>query len=191
MLYRRFSYVSKQNEWKGNYIDEKGELKDATVVNNPFRGKNFILTRTLNFESKYSYSKSEIKWSYDSENDAYKIDETSTKTLKELITNKEGVGFVPISPITGSHYLMFQGNLDGKGYTIKNLYENRTDKQAGLIWNRSNGNVIKNLKLTGNIKAPGQEIGAFVFRTADCKTIIVIIQSILMMEAMAQALYHM
>ena len=63
---------------------------------------------------------------------------------------------------------MFQGNLDGKGYTIKNLYENRTDKQAGLF-GTSNGNVIKNLKLTGNIKAPGQEIGAFVFRTADCK----------------------
>lgn len=160
--------LANRTNGKGNYIDEKGELKDATVVNNPFRGKNFILTRTLNFESKYSYSKPEIKWSYDSENDAYKIDETSTKTLKELITNKEGVGFVPISPITGSPYLMFQGNLDGKGYTIKNLYENRTDKQAGLF-GTSNGNVIKNLKLTGNIKAPGQEIGAFVFRTADCK----------------------
>lgn len=160
--------LANRTNGKGNYIDEKGELKDATVVNNPFRGKNFILTRTLNFESKYSYSKPEIKWSYDSENDAYKIDETSTKTLKELITNKEGVGFVPISPITGSTYLMFQGNLDGKGYTIKNLYENRTDKQAGLF-GTSNGNVIKNLKLTGNIKAPGQEIGAFVFRTADCK----------------------
>lgn len=36
--------LANRTNGKGNYIDEKGELKDATVVNNPFRGKNFFNT---------------------------------------------------------------------------------------------------------------------------------------------------
>ncbi len=152
----------------GNYIDENGEIKDAVAVTQPFKGKNFVLTRTLNFESKFSYLKPELKWSYDSEKDTYKIDETSTTTLQEIITDKNGVGFVPIGPDTGSGSKMFQGNFDGRNYSIQNLYENRTNGNAGLfrsMW----GATIKNLKLTGNINASEKQVGVFSYRALGCK----------------------
>ncbi|MGN1271263.1 MAG: hypothetical protein ACI4UX_04780, partial [Clostridia bacterium] len=152
----------------GNYINEKGEVKDAVAVSHPFINKNFIITRNLNFESKYSYAKPEMKWSYDSENDAYKIDESSEKTLKELITDKSGVGFVPISPDTGSDPKMFKGNLDGQGYIIQNLYQNRTSGNAGLFRSMY-GSTIKNLTLTGNINAQDKLIGVFSYIASKCK----------------------
>lgn len=124
--------------------------------------KHFILTRNLNFESKYSYGKPDLKWRYDSEKDAYIIDETSTTTLKEIITDKNGVGFVPISPDIGASEKMFRGNLDGQGYIIQNLYENR-EGNAGLFRSMT-GSTIKNLTLTGEINAPGKVAGVFSFR---------------------------
>ena len=151
---------------KGNYIDENGNIKDVVAENCPFEDKNFILTRTLNFESKYSYSKPELRWSYDSENEFYKIDDTSTTTLQEIITDKNGVGFIPIGPDTGSSPLMFWGNLDGKNYSIRNLYENRTDSNAGFF-GAICGSVIKNLKISGNIIAP--RIGTFAFISSGAK----------------------
>lgn len=147
----------------GNYINANGEIKEATGEGNfPFKNKNFILTRDLNFESKYSYGNLDLKWSYDSEQDAYIIDEQSTKTLKEIITDKDGVGFVPISPDTGSSNLMFSGNLDGQGHTIYNLYENRDTGNAGLFRSLQDS-TIKNLTLTGNINAPGKKVGVFSY----------------------------
>lgn len=149
----------------GNYIDENGAIKEAVAVNNPFMNKHFILTRNLNFESKYSYGKPDLKWRYDSEKDAYIIDETSTTTLKEIITDKTGVGFVPISPDTGDSTKMFRGNLDGQGYVIQNLYENRAEN-AGLFRSMQ-GSTIKNLTLTGEINA--KKVGAFSLRASNCK----------------------
>ena len=146
----------------GNYIDENGEIKEVVAVNNPFMNKHFILTRNLNFESKYSYGKPDLKWRYDSEKDAYIIDETSTTTLKEIITDKNGVGFVPISPDIGASEKMFRGNLDGQGYIIQNLYENR-EGNAGLFRSMC-GSTIKNLTLTGEINAPGKVVGVFSHR---------------------------
>ena len=151
--------LSNRTNGLGNYIDESGKVKDVVPVNNPFKGKNFVLTRNLNFESRFSYLKPELKWSYDSENDAYKIDETSATTLKEIITDKEGVGFVPIGPETGSSYKIFQGNLDGQNYSIQNLYENRDTTGAGLFRTLCNS-TIKNLKITGKINAPGRAAGS-------------------------------
>ena len=148
---------------KGNYIDENGNIKDVVPENYPFKNKNFVLTKTLNFESKYSYSKPELKWSYDSENEFYKIDDTSTTTLQEIITDKNGVGFVPIGPDTGDSARMFCGNLDGKNYSIRNLYENRTDSNAGFF-GAICGSVIKNLKISGNINAI--KIGVFAYRSS-------------------------
>lgn len=160
--------LANRTNGKGNYVDENGGIKDAVAVTNPFKGKNFVLTRTLNFESKFSYLKPELKWSYDSEKDTYKIDETSTTTLQEIITDKTGVGFVPISPDTGSSLKMFQGNLDGQGYEIRNLYENRATGNAGLFRTMC-GSTIKNLKLKGNINAHENSVGCFSYRASGCK----------------------
>ena len=151
---------------KGNYIDENGNIKDVVAEKCPFKDKNFILTRTLNFESKYSYSKPELRWSYDSENEFYKIDDTSTTTLQEIITDKNGVGFIPIGPDTGDSVRMFWGNLDGKNYSIRNLYENRTDSNAGFF-GAITRSVIKNLKISGNIIA--SRIGVFAIISSGAK----------------------
>ncbi len=148
---------------KGNCIDENGAIKDVESVNT-FKNKHIILTRTLNFESKYSYSKPELKWSYDSENDVYKIDETSTKTLKELITNKEGVGLVPIGKYDGA---IFQGNFDGQGYTIQNIYMNRNSHSGFFMY--VSGSIIENLTLKGYMNAINKEVGVFSYRSAGSK----------------------
>ena len=157
--------LANRTNGKGNYIDENGEVKDVVAVTQPFKDKNFILTKTLNFESKFSYSKPELKWTYDSENDAYKIDDSSTTTLQEIITDKTGVGFVPIGPDTGSSAKMFWGNLDGQNNMIKNLYENRTES-AGFFETVC-GSTIKNLKLSGNIKA--SSVGVLSYRASGGK----------------------
>ncbi len=151
--------LANRTNGKGNYIDENGEVKDVVAVTQPFKDKNFILTKTLNFESKFSYSKPELKWTYDSENDAYKIDDLSTTTLQEIITDKTGVGFVPIGPDTGSGDKMFWGNLEGQNNMIKNLYENRTES-AGFFGALCRS-TIKNLRLSGNIKA--SSVGVFSY----------------------------
>lgn len=131
----------------GNYIDADGNITDITELSN-FSGKNFVLTRTLNFESPASYSDLSIKWSYDSTNDAYIIDNESTTNLKEIITDKNGVGFVPIAIDTGSGHLQFAGNLDGQKFEIQNIYENRPNKPGGLFRTLYKA-TIQNLGITG------------------------------------------
>lgn len=162
-MYRRFGYFIKYNEWKRKLYWRNGAIKDVESVNT-FKNKQIILTRTLNFESKYSYSKPELKWSYDSENDVYKIDETSTKTLKELITNKEGVGLVPIGKYDGA---IFQGNFDGQGYTIQNIYMNRNSHSGFFMY--VSGSIIENLTLKGYMNAINKEVGVFSYRSAGSK----------------------
>ena len=138
----------------GNYIDANGNITAITSLST-FSGMNFVLTRTLNFESPASYSDLSIKWSYNSEKDAYVIDEESPTNLKEIITDKTGVGFTPISSTTS-----FAGTLDGQGFEIQKLYENRPSSYGGLFKNVGN-TVIRNLGLTGEyIVSQG---GGFVF----------------------------
>ena len=152
--------IANRTNGSGNYIDENGNIKEAKAQNNPFKNKNFILTRTLNFESTYSYLKPELKWKYDEEKNAYIIDEESDKTLKEIITDKTGTGFVPIGQNTGSSYKMFWGNLNGQGYTIKNIYENNNE---GGLFGSIESNKIENLKLTGKIISNGSKSEAAGF----------------------------
>ena len=112
--------LSNISRGKGNYI-ENGEIKEAE--RKTFSGKNFILTKTLNFNSTVSYADLSMTWRYDEKEEAYVIDENSTQNLRDLLIDREGVGFVPISENTGSNYLMFAGIFDGQNYEIQNLYE--------------------------------------------------------------------
>ena len=134
--------LSNISRGKGNYI-ENGEIKEAT--RNTFSGKQFILTKNLNFNSTVSYADLSIGWRYDEEEEAYVIDETSTQNLRELLIDRNGVGFVPISENTPSGNLMFAGNLDGKGFEIQNLYENTSN---GGLFHSVYGSTIENLGLT-------------------------------------------
>ena len=141
----------------GNYL-KNGEIKEVESQNT-FSGKNFILTKTLNFNSTVSYADLSLTWSYDEEEEAYILDESSTKNLRELLIDKTGVGFVPISINTGSGDLMFAGNLDGQGYEIQNLYENAGSDGGGLF-RSTYGSTIENLGLTNvDITSTGNAAG--------------------------------
>ena len=69
---------------------------------------------------------------------------------------------MPISPDIAASEKMFRGNLDGQGYIIQNLYENR-EGNAGLFRSMCRS-TIKNLTLTGEINAPGKVVGVFSYR---------------------------
>ena len=136
--------LSNMSRGKGNYLDN-GEIVDIDT-RNTFSGKNIELMTDLNFNSKYSYGDLSITWSYDTENNAYIVDKSSTKNLKDIITDRNSVGFVPISENTGLKELMFAGNFDGKNHEIQNLYENNTT--GGGLFNSVSNSTIKNLGLT-------------------------------------------
>ena len=129
--------LSNMSRGKGNYI-ENGEIVNI-IVGNTFSGKNIELMRDLNFNSKLSYTDLSVSWSYDEANQTYMIDETGTQNLRELLMDKNEVGFIPI----GSANYSFEGIFDGKNNEIKNLYENV--EMAGLF-EKING-TVKNLGL--------------------------------------------
>ncbi len=150
--------LSNISRGKGNYI-ENGEIKEAE--RNTFSGKNFILTQTLNFNSTVSYADLSIGWRYDEEEESYVIDENNTQNLRELLIDRNGVGFVPISENTGSGHLMFAGILDGQGFEIQNLYENSGN--AGGLFRSVYGATIKNLGLVNvDITSDGNAAGISV-----------------------------
>ena len=136
--------LSNMSRGKGNYLENE-EIVDISSMNK-FLGKEINLMRNLNFNSKYSYADLSLTWSYDEEKNSYIIDKNSTENLKDLLTNRNGIGFVPISESTGSAYLMFQGVFDGKNHEISNLYENNTT--GGGLFNTIYSTTIKNLGLT-------------------------------------------
>lgn len=148
--------LSNMSRGKGNYI-ENGEIVDIST-RNIFSGKEINLMRDLNFNSKYSYADLSLTWSYDEEKNSYVVDENSTKNLKDLLTDRSGIGFVPISEKTGSGYLMFAGKLDGRNHEISNIYENNTTV-GGLFYTMYNA-TIKNLGLTNlDITSSGNACG--------------------------------
>ncbi len=144
--------LSNISRGKGNYI-ENGEIKEAE--RKTFSGKIFILTQTLNFNSTVSYADLSMTWRYDEEEEAYVIDENSTQNLRDLLIDREGVGFVPISENTGSNYLMFAGIFDGQNYEIQNLYEKA--QNGGGLFNSLYLATIKNLGLT-NVNITGEQV---------------------------------
>ena len=69
------------------------------------------------------------------------------------LTNTSGTGFPPIGTEN-----TFNGNFDGKDFTLSNLYVNVTDKNAGLfglVGKEDSTNTIKNLTITGNVNKKG------------------------------------
>ena len=115
-------------------------------VNNgkTFSGEEVNLMQSLNFKSKSSYVNGNIVTTG-------KIQSCNTiEELEKIVI--EGEGFCPIGD--GINNNSYQGVFDGKNFTIKNLYINRSG-DIGLFGRISNGAqndiVIKNTKITGNI----------------------------------------
>ena len=132
--------LSNISRGKGNYIED-GEIKEATK--DTFSGDTIILTKDLNFNSTVSYADLSMTWRYDEGEEAYVIDEKSTQNLRDLLIDKNGVGFVPIGEDKVGGNFAFSGVFDGQNHKIQNIYEN-TEK-AGLF--EKINSTIKNLGL--------------------------------------------
>ena len=139
ILVTNFDFFAKK------YIDTTVVITNLDEKNQTAKGNN-VTIRQITIDNVVQ-NLGEINftngWSYDENENAYIIDKNSTKNLRELLTDKNGVGFVAIGKDSPSENLAFSGIFDGQNYEIQNLYEN-TEK-AGLF-EKINA-TIKNLGL--------------------------------------------
>ena len=132
-----------------NLVDATGiKLENGTPVNvtsiEDFDGKYIILTRNLNFKSKYSY-KDSTRTDFGNLND----DDTDGNALITEMTT--GTGFTSI----GNYQRAFCGHFDGRGHTIANIYINSLegDKITRALFALIAENAsISNLTITGDIQ---------------------------------------
>ena len=125
-----------------------------------YYNENVKLMTTLNFHSSLSYSDTKNKYKYDETSNAYIIDENSEKNLKELITDENGVGFIPIGMSSSSAENRFRGNFDGGNNEIKNIYVN-TKNNAGLFGGVFDA-TVENIKISGSINSTDGNAGGLI-----------------------------
>ena len=125
-----------------------------------YKSDTIKLMTTLNFNSDLSYSDTNNKYKYDEVANAYVIDETSEKTLKELITDENGVGFIPIGMSANDVEARFQGTFDGNDNEVKNIYVN-TANNAGLFGGVFQA-TVENIKISGTIMSTENSAGGLI-----------------------------
>ena len=125
-----------------------------------YKGDTIKLMTTLNFNSDLSYSDTNNKYKYDEVANAYAIDETSEKTLKELITDTNGVGFIPIGRSSSDVEAKFRGTFDGNNNEIKNIYVN-TANNAGLFGGVFQA-TVENIRISGTIMSTENSAGGII-----------------------------
>ena len=113
---------------------ENGESIEITTTNS-FSGKYVELKTSLNFKSKLSYADSERTNFGDINGNA----EDGNTLMNEMTT---GTGFKPIGNYTNGLLRSFQGNFDGNGCEIRNLYK-------GAFFGSIQNAIIENLKVYG------------------------------------------
>ena len=135
------------NITNGTGIKIENGVAVSVTTRDAFNGKYIVLTRDLNFKSKYSYDNySRIDFGN------LNGDDTDGNSLMTEMTT--GSGFVPIGDERkNSGYSNFQGNFNGNNNEIKNLYQ-ESNGLLGLFGqvNASDTVEIKNLTISGNIK---------------------------------------
>ena len=144
------------------------KLENGVAVNitkgDTLEGKYIVLTRDLNFKSKYSYD----NYSRTDFGNLNNDDTDGNMLMTEMTT---GTGWIPIG--------QYQGNFDGKEHTIANIYINAAadDKEAKALFRVMMTNtVISNLTVTGKINsnwhaagiAAGTEGGRMVGIISNC-----------------------
>lgn len=114
--------------------------------------KFYVLTRDLDFNSIFSYSNFNAKYSYNSEKNFYEPEEESetSKPIKELCTT--GQGFIPIG-LNYSSGITFKGKFDGQSFEIKNIYIKTSNCAA--LFGGAYKTTIKNLTIDGEIIGTG------------------------------------
>ncbi|MGN1301653.1 MAG: hypothetical protein ACI4U9_03930, partial [Clostridia bacterium] len=123
-------------------IMSNGGNSELGLASSTFSDKYVILTRTLDFNSIFSYNDYTTTKYGDLNTDGIVEDIRTELTRKDDIC----VGFEPINN--------FQGYFDGQWNEIQNIYINR-DGKAGFMINTTYGGAIaqsiKNIGITGNI----------------------------------------
>ena len=126
----------------GNGIKFENGQAVTITTGESFDNKNIILTRNLNFKSKYSYKDSTRTDFGDINGD----DTDGNSLITEMTT---GTGFEPI----GQYHKEFKGKFDGKENSIFNIYIN-SSKESVALFGCISGNVqIKNLCIQGQAKS--------------------------------------
>ena len=121
-------------EWSQNYTN--------------YQNSYIKLGKTLNFESRLSYTNGKI------------LNCNSIEELRDLLTNISGSGFTPIKN--------FSGTFDGQSNEIQNIYIHKTGR-AGLFETVTNA-TIQNIGISGNITGTTQ-VGGIVGMVENSATI--------------------
>ena len=132
-------------------IMTNGGNTELNISKNTMSGKNIILMRTLNFNSKFSYNDSTTTKFGDLNQDGI-VEDIRTELTK---TEENCVGFTPIGESAENQENRFCGVFDGRNNEIKNIYI-KTAKDAGCfggVWHAT----IKNLTVSGNITSTSTE----------------------------------
>ncbi len=129
------------NITNGTGIKLENGVAVSITKRDTLEGKYVVLTRDLNFKSKYSYD-NYARTDFGNLNN----DDTDGNMLMTEMTT--GTGWIPIG--------QYQGNFDGKEHTIANIYINAAadDKEDKALFRIMMTNtVISNLTLTGKINS--------------------------------------
>ncbi len=119
-----------------------GGNTDLGIEKNDFSGKNVVLTRSLNFNSRFSYNDSTTTKFGDLNQDGI-VEDIRTELTK---TEENCIGFKPIGINNGYR---FSGIFDGKKNELKNIYISNPENAGvfGSVWIAT----IKNLNVSGKI----------------------------------------
>lgn len=123
-------------------IMTNGGNTELGLASNKFNGKYVELTKTIDFESIFSYDDYTTTKYGDLNTDGI-VEDIRTELTK---TDEGCIGFTPICG--------FKGVFDGKENTIENIYENSQNSVCALFKDenvREERFTIQNLKLTGTI----------------------------------------
>ena len=108
-----------------------------------YNNKNITLGANLDIKSDSSYKNPNTKYKL-TENGYEKSEDDTGTTIKTLLTDTNGIGYVPI----GTYNKNFSGVFDGLNHTISNLYiKTSGNENAGLFKYIANTFELKNLGL--------------------------------------------
>ena len=130
-----------------------GGNTDLGIAKNNFSGKNVALTKSLNFNSRFSYNDSTTTKFGDLNEDGI-IENIKTELTK---TDENCIGFKPIG--INVEYRFF-GTFDGENNEIKNIYINSSEN-AG-IFGTVRFATIKDLSVSGKIISTMKDTGGIV-----------------------------
>ena len=137
-------------------IMTNGGNTELNIDKTTLSGKNIILMRSLNFNSKFSYNDSTTTKFGDLNQDGT-VEDIRTELTK---TEENCVGFTPIGEYVENQENRFCGMFDGRNNEIKNIYI-KTAKDAGCfggVWHAT----IKNLTVSGSITSTEKSAGGIV-----------------------------